>query len=119
MAAIDAAKHGDRSWCTVDAQCAAGSTCDHTVFGDQGDPAGDKPGLCTGGKLAYAPVNPGLPACSATVTTDCWNGQGGIAVASGNYLISGNLFRARNTIRQDILDQSMLVRVLTTPRGRR
>ncbi len=116
VAAIDAPKHGDRSWCTVDAQCATGSTCNHSVFGNQGDPAGDLPGLCTAG-LAYKPVAPGLPACSATVTTDCWDGTGGIAVASGNYLVSANFFRVRDTLRQDILDESMLVRVLTTPQG--
>ena len=116
VAAIDAPKHGDRSWCTVDAQCATGSTCNHAVFGNQGDPANDLPGLCTAG-LAYKPVTPGLPACSATVTTDCWNGTGGIAVASGNYIISANFFRTRDSLRQDILDESMLVRVLTTAQG--
>jgi pimeloyl-ACP methyl ester carboxylesterase len=36
---------------------------------------------------------------------------------SGAFTISANLFRTRDTIRQDILDQSMLVRVLATAEG--
>jgi hypothetical protein len=36
----------------------------------------------------------------------------GTPIASGNYLITGNLFRTRDTLRQDIIDQSQLVQVL-------
>lgn len=111
-AAIDAAKHGDRSWCEVDADCATGATCDHTVFGNQGDAA--PPGLCTAPGLAYRPVQTGLPSCPAL---DCWDGTGGIALSSGSFLVAANFFRWRDTVRQDILDQSMLARVLTTPEG--
>jgi hypothetical protein len=116
-ASIDAAKHGARAWCTVNTLdatqptgCAAGVTCDTTVFGNQADSPAAKPGLCQGA-LAVKPI-----ACAPTDTA-CWNGTGGNSLTSGAFLISGNLFRSRDTIRQDILDQSMLVRVLTTPTG--
>jgi hypothetical protein len=116
VAAIDAAKHGARSWCSVDTQnpttptgCATGVTCDTTVFAQQqGDPPTGKPGLCTGNALQLAPIGPGPydPALG-----------GGNAVSSGAFVVTANLFRSRDTIRQDILDQSMLVRVLTTANG--
>jgi hypothetical protein len=41
----------------------------------------------------------------------------GIPLASGNYLISANLFRTRDTMRQDIIDQSQLLRVLSPNPG--
>lgn len=127
-AAIDAPKHGDRSWCRIDADCASGATCNHSVFGNQGDvacppgsPAGCTPpdflpGLCTVPGLAHAPLM-ALPACTTPPTGDCWDGTGGIAVSSAAFLISGNFFRWRDSVRQDVLDQSMLVRVLTTANG--
>ncbi len=118
VAAIDAAKHGARAWCTVDTSvtpnvaigCASGVTCDTSVFGNQADGATAKPGLCKGA-LAVQPI-----ACAPTDTA-CWDGSGGNSITSGAFLISGNLFRSRDTIRQDILDQSMLVRVLTSANG--
>ena len=121
VAAIDADKHGDRSWCATDADCATGSTCNTAAFGNQGDPAGAKPGLCTAG-LAYKPAAGStlFPLCGsagAPPPPDCWDGTGGIALSSGDFFISQNLFRERDSVRQDILDQSMLVRVLTTPEG--
>jgi hypothetical protein len=36
----------------------------------------------------------------------------GISVVSGNYLVSANFFRTRDTLRQDLIDQSQLVRVM-------
>ncbi len=114
VAAIDAAKHGDRSWCSKASDCASGS-CDTSLFGDQGDGA-NKPGLCTGaGGLAEAPVVAGIPACGGTVQTDCWDGTGGIAKVSGNYFSSGNLFRTRDTMRQDVIDEAAVARALTSP----
>jgi hypothetical protein len=119
VAAIDAAKHGDRSWCLADADCAGGvaGSCDHTKFGNQGDPAGGTPGLCTAG-VAYSPVV-SLPACSSTVTTNCWDGSGGVGPSNSwtHFYTTPNFFRWRDTARQDILDQSMLVRVATTAAG--
>ena len=114
VAAIDAAKFGDRSWCRSDADCASGGTCNQAVFGDQKDPANAKPGLCTS-SLAHDPVKAGLPACSATVTTDCWDGTGGIARSSGAFFVSQNLFRLRDSMRQDIVDQGALARALSDP----
>jgi len=39
----------------------------------------------------------------------------GISLASGNYVISGNLFRTRDTFRQDIIDNSGLILALARP----
>ena len=117
VAAIDAAKCGDRAWCTTDADCATGSSCNQGAFGNQGDPANATPGLCTNG-LAYNPLDAALPACTTTVTTDCWNGSGGIAKSSGAFFVSANLFRLRDTMRQDIVDEAALARaVLGTSLG--
>ncbi|HQR28794.1 MAG TPA: hypothetical protein PLL32_00175 [Anaeromyxobacteraceae bacterium] len=119
VAATDAAKHGERSWCVKDTitgvstGCASGSTCDTTVFAQQqGDPPTGRPGLCTANALDLVPIG-----CNPAVTPGCWDGTGGNARTSGAFLISANLFRSRDTVRQDILDQSMVVRVLTAARG--
>lgn len=119
VAAIDAAKQGARSWCSrntvtgVSVGCAAGATCDTTVFAQQqGDPPTGRPGLCTGNALQLAPIG-----CDPTVTPGCWDGTAGNAITSASFLISANFFRSRDTVRQDILDQSMLVRVLTSANG--
>ncbi len=119
VAAIDAAKHGARAWCVkntstgVSTGCGTGSTCDTTVFaGQQGDPATARPGLCTDGNLLLRPIG-----CNPAVTPTCWDGTGGNSATSGAFLISANFFRSRDTVRQDILDQSMLVRVLTADNG--
>ena len=118
VAAIDSAKHGARAWCSMNtvtgvaSGCATGVTCDTTVFAQQPtDPPTARPGLCQGA-LQTVPI-----ACDPTVTPTCWDGTGGNSVTSGAFLISSNLFRSRDSTRQDILDQSMLVRVLTTANG--
>jgi hypothetical protein len=110
--AIDAAKHGDRSLCLSAApspQNGCVGTCTPIpMAAGQGDTAatGGPPGTCdipsgqTSG-LIKAPVTPG-----ATDNTD------GIARASGNYLISANFFRTRDSLRQDVIDQSQLVRAI-------
>ena len=119
VAAIDAAKHGSRAWCVKDTVsgtstgCATGSTCDTTVFAQQqGDPATGRPGFCTANALQLQPIG-----CDPTATPGCWDGTAGNSVTSGAFLISANFFRSRDTVRQDILDQSMLVRVLTSANG--
>ncbi|HET8725465.1 MAG TPA: hypothetical protein VFM53_14805, partial [Anaeromyxobacteraceae bacterium] len=119
VVAVDAAKHGARAWCTKNTQtgvstgCATGSTCDTTPFAQQpGDPATARPGLCTGGNLALLPIG-----CDPTTQPTCWNGAQGNSATSGAFVISGNLFRSRDTVRQDILDQSMVVRVMTSQAG--
>jgi hypothetical protein len=103
--AIDAAKHGDRTLCTSGTTGPAGG-CNPGVAcmtalppGAQGD--AHPPGRCADGKLFKRGVNP-----DATGNTD------GIPVASANYLVSANLFRTRDTFRQDLIDESQLVRAL-------
>ncbi len=115
VAAIDAAKQGARSWCVADTVagtsvgCANGVTCDTSVFAQQqGDPPTGRPGLCTDNALQLAPIGPGAFDPSL---------GGGNAVTSAAFLVSANFFRSRDTVRQDILDQSMLVRVLTSANG--
>ena len=105
--AIDAAKHGDRSLCLSAApspQSGCVGTCTPIpMAAGQGDTAatGGPPGTCDGAGLIKAPVTPG-----ATGNTD------GIARASSNYLISANFFRTRDSLRQDVIDQSQLVRAI-------
>jgi hypothetical protein len=67
--------------------------------GAQGD--ANPPGRCADGKLFKQGVNP-----DATGNSD------GIPVASANYLVTANFFRTRDTFRQDLIDESQLVRAL-------
>lgn len=105
--AIDAAKHGDRSLCRSalpsPASGCAGVCTALPMAAGQGDTAatGGPPGICDSAGLLKGPVAP-----NATGNTD------GIARASGNYLISANFFRTRDTLRQDVIDQSQLVRAI-------
>ncbi|HEX3476022.1 MAG TPA: hypothetical protein VHT91_13445 [Kofleriaceae bacterium] len=105
--AIDAAKHGDRSLCLSAApspQSGCNGACTPLpMAAGQGDTAatGGPPGTCDSSGLVKVPVTPG-----ATGNTD------GIAKASGNYLISANFFRTRDSLRQDLIDQSQLVRAI-------
>ncbi len=119
VAAIDAAKHGARAWCTkntvtgVAFGCASGVACDTTVFaGQQGDEPTGKPGLCVNNALELLPIG-----CNPALTPGCWDGKGGTSATSGSFVVTANLFRSRDTVRQDILDQSMLIRVLTSANG--
>ncbi len=109
--AIDAAKHGDRAYCTTGStnQCLPGSTCQAVPgFTSQGDAT--IPGRCT---LATGSTGngDGLPARNPVAGGTCPGGPFtcGIPVFSANYLISANFFRTRDTLRQDIIDQSQLV----------
>lgn len=115
--AIDAAKHGDRSYCnkgdttyslggTAYPICADGAACVSALpAGAQAD--AKPPGTCTAG-YAKRPVfaecagNPGGAPCN-------WTG-GGIPFVSSNFLISANFFRTRDTFRQDLIDESALIR---------
>jgi hypothetical protein len=125
---IDAAKHGDRSFCTpgvvsvqvpgvgaVPICVGAGSSCiSRLPAGAQGDAA--PPGVCvngdgSAGSFTKLPVGCGGDnGCLANATD-------GIPLVSANYLVSANFFRTRDTFRQDIIDQSQLIRavVLTPP----
>jgi hypothetical protein len=118
LAAIDAAKHGDRSLCnkgstTIDVNgtsypvCADGAACVSPLpAGAQGD--AQPPGTCTAGFT----VRPVSATCATNPTGCMWNGKNGIPLASGNFLISANFFRSRDSLRQDFIDQSQLVHVL-------
>jgi hypothetical protein len=114
--AIDAAKHGDRSFCskgsttttvggTTVPVCADGAACvSQLPAGAQGDAA--PPGACTAG-FRKRPVSP-----SCFTGGNCDGETDGIPFVSGNFLVSANFFRTRDTLRQDIVDQSQLVRAL-------
>jgi hypothetical protein len=117
--AIDAAKHGDRTLCNTNPDpadpaapisgCAPGSTCTSLLNAEhQGDPVHPgPPGTCSGDKYLKRSLDGAI--VGTTAATD------GIPVVSGNYLVSANFFRTRDTLRQDVIDQSQLVRVLAVP----
>ena len=98
VAAIDANKHGDRAFCRLDAECKSGTCVHDTEFLGEGDATGATPGHCQGGVADFVRDTAGSSARPA---------------ASGEFLISGNLFRSRDTFRQDIIDEAQLVRLLS------
>jgi len=51
-------------------------------------------------------------ACTANPGSCGWTGTQGIPLVSSSYLVSANFFRTRDTLRQDIIDQSQLVRAI-------
>jgi hypothetical protein len=113
--AIDAAKHGDRTLCNTHPDPANpnpqfkisgcvnpnGCTALPGSVGQGDAPTPGPPGTCDSAGLAKRPVSRG-----ATNNTD------GIALLSSNYLISANFFRTRDTFRQDVIDQSQLIRAI-------
>jgi hypothetical protein len=136
VVAIDAAKHGDRSFCTSGAatislgganvpQCATGSSCITTLPpGTQADAA--PIGCCVpaGGSLpASFPTSCGASnnnfffrpvssACNTPGACNGFTGTAGIPVDSANFLVTANFFRTRDTLRQDFIDESQLVRAI-------
>lgn len=108
--AIDAAKHGDRSFCTsgttgATSGCNGGGACTTGLpAGAQGD--ANPPGTCGVAGFTKHPVSATCMGACATNATD------GIPDASGNYLVSSNFFRTRDTLRQDLIDESQLVRAM-------
>jgi hypothetical protein len=117
VVAIDAAKHGDRSFCTPNAdfgQCvgdtATTTTCTTSLpSGAQGDV--NPPGSCPNG-FAYEPVSAFCGESLANAEACNWAGTEGIPADSGNYLITSNFFRTRDTMRQDLIDESQLIRAV-------
>jgi hypothetical protein len=126
VVAIDAAKHGDRSFCTPGSattnipgfaapQCAPGSTCLTSLPpGAQGD--AQPPGKClltsdmtTPGTFAYRAVS---ATCNAIGACGGYAFAAGIPFDSSNYLVTSNFFRTRDTFRQDFIDESQLVRAI-------
>ncbi len=113
VAAIDAPKHGDRAFCAKNSECAFGSTCQPIgPPGTQGDTT--PPGQCkdAGGNATGLAKRPVLCLPSTNCATA---GTDGIALASGNFVTSANLFRTRDTFRQDIIDSSGLILALARP----
>jgi hypothetical protein len=117
--AIDAAKHGDRSLCTggqttisvqgttvpmcVDNAGAPEACVTQLPAGAQGD--ANPPGVCPTKFFKVAVM-------SSCAFPGCWSGADGIPVVSSNYLVTANFFRTRDTLRQDLIDQSQLVRAI-------
>jgi hypothetical protein len=116
VAAIDGDKFGDRTYCSgatqaaANAMCAPTATCDDVAaLHTPGDPT--IVGRCSGGNLLKVRAdcqspNAPTPSCFSTAAPK------GQAVASGNLVVSLNLFRTRDTFRQDIIDQATLVNAL-------
>jgi dienelactone hydrolase len=120
VVATDAAKHGDRALCakgdvtatlqgnTVPVCADLTSACVSPLpAGAQGDEK--PPGTCGGVGYANRPVS---TACLADPVGCGWTGQEGIPFVSGSFLVSANFFRTRDSLRQDAIDQSQLVRAL-------
>lgn len=111
VAAIDAEKHGDRTYCTADNQCLPPAACvadpklrtatDATVVG-----------RCAGGALLRSRLD-----CAAFDPATCLSPKG-IPLASGNLYVSANLFRTRDSARQDVVDQAVLVNTLAPAQPR-
>jgi hypothetical protein len=101
--AIDAAKHGDRSYCTSgttgpESGCISGTCTALVPVGAQGD--AHPIGTCGATGFIKAPLVPNVAA------------PDGVPVISGNYLVSSNFFRTRDTLRQDLIDESQLIRTM-------
>ncbi len=119
VVAIDADLHGDRSYCskgdatavvegTTVPVCADQSACVSLLpAGAQGD--AKPPGKCGAAGFAYRPVS---LACLANPAACGWAGTEGIPFVSANFLVSANFFRTRDVFRQDIIDESQLVRAI-------
>jgi hypothetical protein len=134
VAAIDSPKHGDRAFCAKDSDCEAtgspgapapaGACVPNPAFAGQGDTV--FPGACTGpgtNGLRHVPQLCASPACKTAwgtyALTPPPNGNGGTSsgqtFASSNYLVTTNFFRTRDTIRQDVFDNSALIIALSPP----
>ena len=119
VVAIDADLHGDRSYCskgdatavvegTTVPVCADSSACvSFLPAGAQGD--AKPPGKCGAAGFAYRPVS---LACLVSPVACGWTGAEGIPFVSANFLVSANFFRTRDVFRQDIIDESQLVRAI-------
>lgn len=113
VAAIDAVKHGDRSLCTAGApgQCAVGASCvADPALANEGDAPGATPGHCMAGG-APADFSRDITTCATCTNTKS------TPLVSSNFLISFNLFRSRDTLRQDLIDESQLIRLLSPNPG--
>ena len=114
--AIDAAKHGDRSFCTSGAtgtanHCVGAAACTTLLpSGAQGDV--NPPGKCGTAVAPAAFIKRAVSRGCIENPSLCPDRTDGIPLDSSNYLISTNFFRTRDTFRQDLIDQSQLIRAL-------
>jgi hypothetical protein len=120
VAALDAPLHGDRSYCAQDADCLldAGGAGTCTPVAPPGTPQGDEsppPGTCTAGTLVRSPVLCATPQCFADYAAVPASQRGGVADTSASYFVSGNLYRLRDSMRQDLVDVSSLALALARP----
>jgi dienelactone hydrolase len=119
VAAIDGSKHGDRSWCSSDLEC-AGSTAGRCVKIPFSEHQGDQvaPGLCANGNVKA------FTNCTGLACVGAWagytdpagfedGGPDGYSLNSANYFTTANFFRTRDTLRQDVIDQSALILALS------
>ena len=126
VAAIDDPLHGDRSYCTRNADCvldpSGAGTC--TPVALPGTPQGSEsppPGTCTAGTLDKRPVLCATPQCLTDFASLPPSQRGGVAVTSGFYALhptppaTPNLYRTRDSIRQDLVDVSSLALALARP----
>jgi hypothetical protein len=124
VAAVDGPLHGDRSYCTQNSDCVldAGGPGTCTPVAPPGTPQGDEtppPGTCTAGTLVKSPVlclpQPSPSTCAADFAALPPSQEGGVAAVSGFYAVSANLYRTRDSIRQDLVDVSALALALARP----
>jgi hypothetical protein len=123
VAAIDSPKHGDRGFCLAAADCVGGTpTC--TPIGPPGIQGDATPlGKCTNGStLLKNPVLCTTQSCfdAATDGVPVFPSTGGVHAPGGGSgaapgVVSLNLFRTRDTFRQDVLDHSSLILALSRP----
>ncbi len=126
VAAIDGPLHGDRSYCTQDSDCVrddlTAGTC--TPVAPPATPQGDEsppPGACTAGTLAKDPALCATAQCFLDFAAVLPSQRGGIATTSGFYALhplppaTPNLYRTRDSIRQDLVDVSSLALALARP----
>ncbi|HEU4385530.1 MAG TPA: hypothetical protein VFR85_18740, partial [Anaeromyxobacteraceae bacterium] len=120
VAAVDAPLHGDRSYCTQNADCLtdAGGPGICTPVAPPGTPQGDEsppPGTCTVGTLVRSPVLCATSQCFTDFAALPPSQRGGVADTSASYFVSGNLYRLRDSMRQDLVDISALALALARP----
>ncbi len=120
VAAVDGPLHGDRSYCRSNADCVldAGGAGTCTPVAPPGTPQGDEapaPGTCTAGTLVKDPVLCVTPQCATDFAAVPPSQRGGVAAVSGFYAVSANLYRTRDSIRQDLVDVSSLALALARP----
>jgi hypothetical protein len=82
---------------------------DDPLLHGPGDPA--VVGRCSNGILRYRVDCASLFDANGAVIQSCLSPKG-IAVAAGQFIITTNFFRARDTFRQDVIDEAALVNAL-------